>query len=251
MTSELKFLILKGVDLLAPPPFQLTLKRTHRRKTVAIQVFPDGRVLVSIPLRVSEEKVQSFIQLKRTWILKTLQKFAALGPQRAESKYLSGETFFYLGKERRLKIMRVGSRKPEVDPEQLILFLPAQTKPEQEAVKVRKILELWYKEKAHELCQARVEHFSKIMGVQPKNVQIRNYKTRWGTCKSTGEVTFNWRLAMAPLHLIDYVVVHELAHLKFHNHGPRFWQVVRTYYADPDQAKKELQSLDHRGNLKL
>ncbi|MBC7397421.1 MAG: M48 family metallopeptidase [Bdellovibrionales bacterium] len=235
----------------APSDFRLIMKRTPRRKTVAIQVFPDGKVVVLVPLQVSDAKVEQFLKLKRCWIERTLLKFASLGPQRAPPQFVPGEAFLYLGEERKLSLFRIGTRAPEVDDANLHVFLPANSKPELERSRIRSALELWYKAQAETLCKARVAHFSELMGLLPKSIQIKSYKTRWGTCKSTGEVTFNWRLAMVPLSLLDYVVIHELAHLKYHNHGAKFWQLVKIHYPDPEAARKALQLLDHRGALKL
>ena len=232
-------------------PYQITLKRSQRRKTVAIQIYPDGRVIVSVPVRVSDQKVQEFLAAKHTWILKTLQKFSTLGPIRPARKFENGESYSYLGQEKTLKLLRGGIRKPEINEQHLHVFLPAQGSPEREADRIKSSLEKWYQAEAQKICAARVSYFSAFMGVTPKSIQIKNYKTRWGTCKSTGEISFNWRLAMAPLPLLDYVVVHELAHLKHHNHGPKFWKFVREYYPSPEKAKKELQALDHRGELRI
>ena len=231
--------------------YQITLKRSQKRKTVAIQIYPDRRVVVSVPIRVSDQKVQEFLAAKHGWILKTLQKFSALGPVRAARKFVNGELYSHLGVEKKLNLLRVGNKKPEMDDQHLHVFLPAHTAPDREADRIKASLEKWYQAEAYVICGARVAHYSHLMKLAPKSIQIKNYRTRWGTCKSTGEVSFNWRLAMAPLSLLDYVVVHELAHLKHHHHGPKFWKLVREFYPSPEKAKKELQALDYRGELRF
>ena len=100
----------------------------------------------------------------------------------------------------------------------------------------RQVFTNWYKERALEIITERVNHFSAQYGFQPKQVKISSAKTRWGSCSANGTLNFTWRLIMSPLSVIDYVVVHELAHLRVRNHSRKFWQVVESI--DPDYKTK-------------
>ena len=93
--------------------------------------------------------------------------------------------------------------------------------------RVRSLLVAWYREKAIKRINEKVEKYSKQIGVKPKSVKVRDYKSRWGSCILPSMVSFNWRIVMAPHKIIDYVVVHELCHLKHHDHSEKFWSLVR------------------------
>jgi predicted metal-dependent hydrolase len=104
----------------------------------------------------------------------------------------------------------------------------------------------WYKQQALPHFTARVNHYAEILGVPNPHVMLSSANTRWGSCSHKGEIRLSWRLLKAPPHLIDYVVAHEVAHLKEMNHSPAFWQVVAQLYPDYILARKELESLEPR-----
>ena len=149
--------------------------------------------------------------------------------QTPSKRYAEGETFLYLGSLFNLKLVQ--SQRPSLQFENgFTLSLSAQKKAEQ-------IFTRWYKERAYDVISERVHEYAQRYGFIPKQVKITSAMTRWGSCSSSGTLNFTWRLVMAPLDVIDYVVVHELAHLRVKNHSSQFWKVVEMI--DPEYKLKK------------
>ena len=114
-------------------------------------------------------------------------------------------------------------------------------------VDVRNALVEWYEEHALERLTEKTNRYAGIMGVSPNSISVRDYKSRWGSCSSKGEISYNWRIIIAPHHIVDYVVVHELCHLKHLNHSPTYWRSVKTEIPDYDSCRQWLRI--HEGEL--
>ncbi|MGL5435226.1 MAG: M48 family metallopeptidase [Lachnospiraceae bacterium] len=162
------------------------------RKTIAIHIKPDGEVVVRAPLRCSQSAVEQLIREKQTWILKHLDQLKMRKTMQAEA-------------------VSRGRIRP----------LPQNDGELQE-----------YLRQARTVFAGRTEHYARLMQVSYHQITIRDQKTRWGSCSSKGNLNFNWRLVMAPEQVLDYVVVHELAHRREMNHSPRFWQLVAEFMPD-------------------
>ena len=188
-----------------------------KRRTIALIIERDGTLTVRAPLRATRAAIEAFIRQKTDWILRTREKLKAVPPA-LERKFVDGESFLYLGSPYNLKLVR--PRRPALHfDDGFTLSLSAQKKGRQYFVR-------WYRERAFEVISARVDQYARIHGFTPKQVRITSARTRWGSCSSTGTLSFTWRLVMAPLEVIDYVVLHELVHLRIRNHSLKFWQAV-------------------------
>jgi len=202
-----------------------------KRRTIALIVERDGTFTVRAPLRVPQAEIDSFVQQKADWITRTREKIKSVQPV-SKKQYADGETFLFLGSLFELKL--VGSQKPALQFNDG--FALSQSARERgEAYFVR-----WYKERAFEIISERVREYSQRHGFTPSQVKISSAKTRWGSCSSTGTLNFTWRLVMAPLEVIDYVVVHELAHLRVKNHSRKFWKAVEAVCPDYKRYRKWL-----------
>jgi predicted metal-dependent hydrolase len=202
-----------------------------KRKTIALIVKPDGSLIVRAPLRVSRKSIQEFVEKNRGWIEKHRAKaLAALPP--APRRYLPGERFMYLGMAYPLEIVR-GQKKKLLLDESFKLAESAQRD-------AAGAFERWYREQARQILQERVDFYARGCGFQYKGIGITGARTRWGSCSSTGALNFSWRLVLAPLDVIDYVVVHELAHTVFHNHSKQFWDRVERIMPDYKERRKWL-----------
>ena len=191
-----------------------------KRRTIALIIERDGSLTVRAPLRASRAAIESFIRQKTDWILRTREKLKAIQPA-PERKYVDGEEFLYLGSAFDLKLVR--SQRPALQFDAgFTLSLAAQKKGGQYFIR-------WYKERAFEVISARVGEYARRYGFTPKQVRITSARTRWGSCSSSGTLSFTWRLVMAPLEVIDYVVLHELVHLRIRNHSLKFWQAVGAF----------------------
>lgn len=188
-----------------------------KRKTIALIVKPDASLIVRAPLRSSNKAITEFIEQNIKWVEKKQAEALALQPVKRK-QYVAGETFLYLGKPYELEI--VHDQK-----ETLVLagkFRLAESVQTQAAI----TFERWYRRQARQIITERVQLYANQFHFQYKQVRITGARTRWGSCSATGSLNFSWRLIMAPLEVVDYVVVHELAHTVVHNHSKRFWHRV-------------------------
>ncbi len=202
-----------------------------KRKTIALIVERDGTFTVHAPLRVPHAEIESFIQQKAVWITRTREKIKSAQPA-LKKQYADGEKFLFLGSFFELKI--VGRQKPSLQFEDgFTLSQSVQEKGEVYFVR-------WYKQRAGEIIPEQVEQYAQRHGFVPSQVKISSAKTRWGSCSSTGTLNFAWRLVMAPLDVVDYVVAHELAHLRVKNHSRKFWKVVEAICPDYKHHRKWL-----------
>ena len=193
-----------------------------KRKTLALIVETDGTLTVRAPLRMKEADIQRFLTEKQDWIKRKQSQVSKVAlPSR---QYMDGETFLYLGKEIPLRI--VPDRKPALVMD-TVFKLTKSAQPQAESVFIA-----WYKAQARSILPERVSHFSRNYSFAPAKLRISSARTRWGSCSAKGTLSFTWRLMMAPLDVIDYVVVHELCHLKELNHSRAFWMQVESILPD-------------------
>jgi len=179
---------------------------------------------------------ESVLEEKGDWVLKQRNRYARYRAQMPDRVFEEGETFPVLGEERTVVVE--GASASRITEEEIYLDQSAV-----EATSVREELERLYRKKARQYFTERAEHFSEELGVGYEQIQIRNQKTRWGSYSTkTGTLSLNFRLLMAPPDVIDYVLVHELAHAGHPNHGPRFWRLVERHvpgYESKDEWLKE------------
>jgi predicted metal-dependent hydrolase len=212
--------ILKGCarkEKIQPMQIEINKLVRARRRTIALIVERDGSLTVRAPKRAALRDIEQFIHEKTGWILRTRERLQAIS-EVPKKKFIDDETFLFLGNEYPLHL--VSPQRPALKfNDQFTLGNTAQSRADA-------LFTRWYKEQALLIISERVHHLASLHGFQPKQVKISSAKTRWGSCTSTGNLNFTWRLVMAPLEIIDYVVVHELAHLRIHNHSSKFWNLV-------------------------
>lgn len=205
------------------------------RTTISLHITGDGKLIVKAPLFIPELVIQQFINNKKEWILKGLEKVSI---RKAKPKeYKNGEVFLYLGREYQL---RTGNYKE-------IVFTTSNTLrfPNFLLFRVQKELENWYKKKAKEIITERIKYRAGKMNAHYKSIIFSDTKSKWGTCGPENDLQFNWRLVMAPLVVVDYVVIHELVHTTEKNHSSKFWRKVAAATPAYRQHKKWLNSHSH------
>ena len=201
------------------------------RKTLSISVDAFGRLIVRAPKKCSEERIFAFLQEKEKWILsKQAERQGLNGVLPPEN--LHGYQFLLLGKQ--TKIIVDDGKKVGYDAEQNIIYLPRE--------KSKEKLVKWLKENAKRILTTVTERKAAEMGVSYKSLTITTAKTRWGSCSGDNAIRYTFRLLYCPKEIIDYVVVHELAHTIQHNHSKQFWQVVEKYIPDWKTRRKWLKS---------
>jgi predicted metal-dependent hydrolase len=181
-------------------------------------------VEIVVPRRARLPSIPSLLASRQAWIRRHLERLER--ERAAESGRLP-----YLGAEYRLVVERAAGRAAvTLGCEVLHVCLPCGADP-------HAVLESWYREEARVVLSERVTHWAAVTGISYRRVTIRDQRTRWGSCSVLGNLNLSWRLVMAPPAVIDYVVVHELMHLREMHHGPRFWEAVREYCPGYDRQR--------------
>jgi len=214
--------------------------RLHRtsRKRLRIAVFPSLEVRVSIPAAVPEDELVRLLSRKAPWIARQLDRMAVFHPLPTPTRYISGETFMYLGRQYRLKVEPATGDHPTARLIGRFLAVTVPKKAPQTAV--RRAVQHWYADRAAEVFPARINHCHAIAarhGVPMPAFVLRQMRTRWGSCTATRRVTLNANLLKVPVHCLDYVIMHELCHLVHHNHSPAFYRLLATCM--PDWRKRK------------
>jgi predicted metal-dependent hydrolase len=190
-----------------------------KRKSIAVMVTAEGRVVVTMPRRTSKENLARALEKHGTWIeRKVAERKAAWGQLKEGEAYLLGEAF-------QLMVLKGGLGSVVLNDKEIRVPLP-------EGADLWPRLVTWYAERAWMRLQERVSYFGACMGLAAGPIELKGWKRRWGECHPDGTLKFNWRLILLPTEIIDYVVVHELAHLKVPGHNPSFWGVVAKVLPD-------------------
>jgi len=224
-----------SIQLPSGEQIHYTLERRQRR-TVGLKITQEGLV-VHAPKRITQTILEGLIAQKADWILKKLEARSA--NQQAPMQWQHGDQLLLLGNSITLVTKQdIRSRAVEYTPGFLQLAMPNHDEPS--AVE-RKVLQ-WYKKQALTDFSRRLALFATKLGVPTPELFLSNARSRWGSCNSRKEIRLNWRLLQAPPHIINYVVCHELAHLKEMNHSAKFWAVVASIFPDYKTAEKELKA---------
>lgn len=219
------------------------LKRSQRRRTIAFTVDEAG-LTVHAPWKCAQHRIDAAIEESAAWILKKIDVWSRI--ELRTLRWDESAVLEYLGQPLQLELSVQPVLPPPllVDPQRLRVTVHdagAHTR-------IRDGVVSWYRRHAQRLFAERVSHYAAAMGVRAARLSLSGAQTRWGSCNAKGEVRLNWRLIQAPHHVIDYVVVHELAHLVELNHSKRFWRIVERSFPDHLRAREHL---DRRGRWYL
>lgn len=211
-----------------------TLKRSPRRRSIGLQINDQG-LTVSMPLRASEKWLHSVLQEKARWVVDKLDSWQS--KKAPVQKWADGEAILFRGETFKLRVVPgLFNAPPQLTASELIIHVVDAGN--QNAIK--KAAMQWFKREAERVFEECIAHFAPLMKVSPQAIKLTSARTQWGSCTSAGVVRLNWQLVTMPLHLIDYVVVHELAHLQEMNHSPAFWSVVESVCPDYARIRGEL-----------
>lgn len=199
------------------------LQISERTRKLTIKINSHGQVVVTAPRFVPKYKISEFVESARDWIEKQMQE------QRGKPALITATTCYYFGKEYAVKVSTRADGTVKVGKEVLIAA-PLVTNQRSLAT----LLNSWLKNRAVEYITKRVYELSEQMDLPFAGLAFKQQKTRWGSCSSHKNLNFNWKLIHAPKEVIDYVIIHELAHTREMNHGRKFWDLVARF--DPDHA---------------
>ena len=220
----------------------LQILHSSTRKSIGIQVYPDGSVKVRVPKWLSQKKIDEIIQQKQSWINKKVEYFQQNQKEIPKKKeYISGESFYYLGKQYKLTIIESKSNSIERTRD-IILINKTKSR------NTKNILTKWFFDLAKEVFEERLkvnfEIFSKQHQYPFPTLKLRKMTSRWGSMSNKGNMTLSSHLIHTPIECIDYVIMHELCHLKQKNHGKRFHQLQAKFNPSYKGIKKKLESFN-------
>ena len=219
--------------ILSGKQFTYTLKRT-RRRSIGLRIDDRG-LTVNVPLRASEKWLHSVLQDKAQWVVEKLENWQAKKP--APPQWVDGAPILFRGETFTLRIVPgLFDAPPQLHGTHLVVHVSQAGN----TAEIEKIMERWYRREALQLFEECVAHFAPLMNVSPREIKLSAARTQWGSCTVRGTVRLNWQLIKMPLRLIDYVVVHELAHLVEMNHSVAFWRVVEMVCSDYVKLRGEL-----------
>ena len=209
-----------------------------KRKSIALIVKRDGSLTVRAPINAIDEDIIAVVEKKSSWIRSKQAMVLSIYPQTSEKEYVNGEGFWYLGISYRLEIVDGAKNPIELNGQ---FYLDQSVLPQAQLFFTN-----WYKEQAFKVLSERVSWYATNFGIPFHEVKITSAQTRWGSCSVKGILSFPWRLVMAPIPVMDYVVVHELVHLVEKNHGKAYWAKVRAIMPD---YKQKIEWLDINGHI--
>jgi predicted metal-dependent hydrolase len=207
------------------------------RRTVGLKITADGLV-VHAPKRIFEFQLNQILQEKSNWILNKLKNREA--NQVEKIQWANGDHLLYLGNDIQLNITQSKANKALVFEQNMLKLACLQ--PNNHALISRKVIQ-WYKKQAALDFGRRLEILAAKLGVETPPLTLSNAQSRWGSCNSHGNVRLSWRLLQTPPHIINYVICHELAHLKQMNHSAKFYAVLESLFPNYKAAEKELKIL--------
>lgn len=217
-------------------PYTYTLSR---RKLLAISVHPDLTVEVRAPLGTSQEAIRERVFKRGAWIRKAWREFELYLPKQPPRRYINGETHRYLGRQYRLRADQGNENSVKC----LRGYFRVVTRTEPNPGLIKLLLEDWYRNHAHRVFHERLLECCRLVsleGIDKPPITIRKMRTRWGSCSPKGRVTLNLDLIKATKECIDYVILHELCHLKIPTHGAKFWQLLAKLMPDYEERRRKL-----------
>ena len=204
----------------------VAIRRSSRRRTMELRVTRDSTIRVLCPASVTDQQIEEWIQSKSSWIDAKL-----LANSKRQSIVLptlqTGASWLYRGQDLTLRIERSECSGLELKQDVLVVAVV-----DAERETILKLLRSWYLNQAHERFLQRTVLFADRLSVQPARMQLKAYRSMWGRCNGRGEVAYDWRVIVAPDRVLDYLVIHELCHLKHFDHSRSFWSLVESQQPD-------------------
>jgi hypothetical protein len=214
----------------------LTIDRIvrSRRKTVALLVTPEGRLEIRAPQRLPRQQIDEIVAEKSVWIRKNMERARRAAEASPAREIMSGSRFWFLGCIYPLQLVEKTPAR---------VHLSSEFTMQRDALpKAAALLTGWYKNQARQILTERTEYYARLFGLKYRSLRITSARTRWGSCSRLDALSFTWRLVMAPLGIIDYIVVHELAHIVEKNHSRAFWTQVERMLPDYRPRRKWLKT---------
>jgi predicted metal-dependent hydrolase len=219
------------------------LKRSRKRKrTISLQITRQSDLIVCAPYFTPASEIKSFIEQKNDWIQKNIQRQKEEKSHAGNKLYISGEYFYYLGTPYPLEVFSQQNL-----PAGLVFWSNRFYLNCRDGEDRRKSYFIeWYKRKAREYFTKQVEHLGRRLQLLPRIIRITSAQTRWGSCSAENGLAFSFRLIMAPPAVMDYVIIHELMHIKEKNHSFRFWKLIEAEMPEYKLHRRWLKENGHK-----
>ncbi|AGK96859.1 M48 family metallopeptidase [Clostridium pasteurianum] len=211
-----------------------------KRKTMEISIAPSGDIKVRAPLEIPKAVIRERVMEKAPWIVKKLYQFKHIKNKPLIREFINGEVFMYLGMDYQLQIdikSHINKAKVNLFNDKIIVTINNENKEN-----TKKAMELWYREKAKEEIDQRINLYQKFFNIVPLEVKVKEQKKRWGSCTYKNSLLFNWRCVMAKSEVLDYIVVHEMCHMVHKNHSREYWNAVASILPDYKQRDQWLKN---------
>lgn len=217
------------------------------RKTMEIAVEPPDIITVTAPNGAKEENIIEKVRDKGSWIVQKLYSFKHMNYQPISREFVNGESFMYLGRNYSLQIkVDTLAKTPEVKLYRGRFVVTANNK---EEALIKKAMEQWYRDRAKDVIEQRVNYYQRFFNIIPNGIKIKEQKKRWGSCTSNNKLLFNWRCIMAKSNVLDYIIVHEMCHMYHKDHSKDFWQLISSVMPDYESRKEWLKNYGVRMDL--
>ena len=238
-------LLLKRMSVIPNELFGLKVEVIRsRRKTSALHIV-GNELQIRVPKSIGDRNIVKILEIKERWIRnKAIQ--LQNQPISKKREFISGESFSLFGRNLKLKVLEGGKVGTKLIDDSLMTTVRSSEIGDLRKSRIKTYIEKWYIQEAYKGLEEKVIRYSEIIRVSPREMKVRNYKTRWGSCDKKGRLTFNFHLIKAPHAIVDYVVIHELCHLIQPNHSKFFWIEVAKYDLNYKNHKKWLKE---NGNL--
>ena len=215
------------------------LRSKKRRKTISLHIKEGGEIVIYAPYHTPQREIERFLEERRSWIVEKMSE-KEKSIRATEKAFIAGEKFLYLGESYPLEIEESNNRKVP-----LKLSFGKFILDKDHVGGARDLFIKWYKKEAEENLTERVDYCSNRLRLFPKGIRITSAKYRWGSCSRENRLSFSWRIIMAPLSVIDYVLIHELVHIKEKNHSKSFWSFVESIIPDYKEHRLWLKENGH------
>lgn len=225
------------------------VRSSRRKKTIEITIEEPGRVLVAVPDDTSDERIEETVRRRAGWIVR--HNGAAAPAASPERRFVSGESLPYFGRSVRMFIHPSDNSEVRIHFHhwQFDVVVPRSFDVDLRRDRIRAAFKGWYRERAEDRLPPRVDRIARLLGATPSAILVTDQRLRWASCSPSGTLRFNWRALMAPPALLDYVIAHELAHLRVRAHAAEYWAVVAQAVPDYRQRRERLRDMGPLLNL--
>jgi len=227
------------------------LKFTNRQKTMGLHIDLHDGLSIYAPKHLSIDEVEQNIHKKSKWIIKNIDKISEIKINLSQKEFLAGEKFPLRGRNYKLKVKRKENAKLTLSfyKGTFTSTMPNNISDEDYKIILKPLFLKFYHEKSGEIIKERVKNYEKYFDIKPQKIRIKELKNKWGTCTGKNNISLNWRLVFAKTSIIDYVVIHELCHLKHKNHSKKFWKEVEKMMPNYKENKEWLRIHGNTLNL--